>query len=499
MKNFSICISAALCLLAASSAVMASSGAMTAAAGDTATIKIKSKNLDGRKLTYNRSYNGVYLPTFTPAELDADSTVTITIPADGVERMMVFANDTERKLAGVSKSLYILPGITDITIDPLAEEKVAVVTPTCNSLDATAAQSAESIYNLWFALVTGRRDALGLSSDTVPTVVTSKLTAYGDSILGVYSDASPAIMKALERDVHLEALMVYKACCFKATDRPDASKWEQELARLRKETGLTNPANALNPFFAQELAGAFYYSDTFPDGNIPSDITPDSLLKLKTEYFLNAMPGKAAEAAIGTMLYNDGARSTFSRGAPALTERFKALFPDSGIIPLLEEKARENYAFNHPAESEEIVFLDNAGIKSIADMLAPYKGKPVLIDLWATWCGSCRKSFGHVEPIQQYAAEKRIKLLYLSIDEQPGIEDQWKRMARFYKLRGDHLLINADIKHEIYSTFGENDILTIPRFVIVDRDGNITLCPQPLSENPDFAPLRTLLNQHLDP
>lgn len=90
MKNFSICISATLCLLAASSAVMASSGAMTAAAGDTATIKIKSKNLDGRKLTYNRSYNGVYLSTFTPAELDADSIVTITMPVDGVERMARF-------------------------------------------------------------------------------------------------------------------------------------------------------------------------------------------------------------------------------------------------------------------------------------------------------------------------------------------------------------------------------------------------------------------------
>lgn len=74
-----------------------------------------------------------------------------------------------------------------------------------------------------------------------------------------------------------------------------------------------------------------------------------------------------------------------------------------------------------------------------------------------------------------------------------------RRYSHYYKLKGDHLLINADIKHEIYSTFGENDILTIPRFVIVDRDGNITLCPQPLSENPDFTPLRTFLNQHLNP
>lgn len=113
--------------------------------GEEATVIIKARNLDGRELTYHRSYNGVYLSTFTPAALAADSTSTITMPVDGIERMSIIANDPDRKLPGVYKPFYVLPGTTQVTVDPLAEEKVTVIPATGNRLDGMAAQSADSI------------------------------------------------------------------------------------------------------------------------------------------------------------------------------------------------------------------------------------------------------------------------------------------------------------------------------------------------------------------
>ena len=462
---------------------------------DTATVKIQVKNLDGREVIYNRSYDGVYLATDTPVTLDADSTFTLSLPTGGgIEYVRIIARDPNRNHPYVHKAFYALPGTTEVTIDPSAEENVAIVPPTGNSLDGQAAQSAFDIYNMWWSLATSQADPLDLGNDSVPAMAIGKLNEYTDSMIGVYSDASPAVRKALERDANLMKLMVFNQCVYLNHKKENAMEWKRELTQLREQTDMTNPANALNPFFGSDITSSLCAGDILHDYNYPEGVTPDSMLRAKTEYYLNTYNGKTAESAIGTLLYNDAVRNTYSPSAPAITEHFKELFPSSGLIPLLDEKAAENKAFNNPEESDEIVFIDNSQIKTLAEVLAPYKGKPVLIDVWATWCGPCRASFAHVEPIQKYAEENGIQLLYLSIDEQPDIENQWKRMARYYKLKGHHLLINPDIRQEVFSTFGENGYLSIPRHAIVDREGNLTLCPQQLSESNDFAPLRALLD-----
>ncbi|MBD5225297.1 MAG: TlpA family protein disulfide reductase [Bacteroidales bacterium] len=488
MKNilpFAFVMAAAVCMLVGSCASKA----------DTSTVKIDAKNLDGRELKYFRSYNGVTLAKYTPAELDADSSFTITLPTEGMEYIRILAHDPDRNQSIITKAFYVLPGITEVTIDPLADDNVAVVPPTGNSLDGQAAQSISGLYDLWWSLATGRTDVLDLKADSIPATAIEKLDTYADSITDAYACASPSVRKALERDASLMKLMVFSKCVYLNRKNENASEWKQELALLREKTDMNNPANALNPYFGESIVRNLYAADIYTDYQYPEGLSADSLLCNLTEYFQTTYSGKTAESAIGIMLYNDADQSTFCHSAPAITERFKTLFPESALIPLLEEKVADNNAFNHPEESSDIVFLDNSRIRTLAEVLEPYKGMPVLIDIWATWCGPCRESFAHAGPIQEYAAENGVQLLYISIDEQPGIEDQWKRMARYYKLKGHHLLINSDIKQEVFSTFGNNGYLTIPQQAIVDREGNFILCPQEIAVSADFAPLRTLLDK----
>lgn len=132
----------------------------------------------------------------------------------------------------------------------------------------------------------------------------------------------------------------------------------------------------------------------------------------------------------------------------------------------------KNRAFNQTRIPEDLHFPDVSQAKTFQDIIAPYKGKVIFMDIWATWCGPCRDSFAFVKPLQEYAQEKDIVLLYLSIDN-PEAEEKWKKMAAHYDLKGEHIRIQEAFKQEIYDTFGSNGALYIPHCVIIGKDGKI--------------------------
>lgn len=80
--------------------------------------------------------------------------------------------------------------------------------------------------------------------------------------------------------------MIINQCADIAGEKGDNEAWEKYLSRVRNAINMSDPANARNPFFAQFIANSFFFKDNFPDGNFPQDISPDSLLQLKTDYYL---------------------------------------------------------------------------------------------------------------------------------------------------------------------------------------------------------------------
>ena len=81
-----------------------------------------------------------------------------------------------------------------------------------------------------------------------------------------------------------------------------------------------------------------------------------------------------------------------------------------------------------PAELPELHFVDRNG-RSLS--LHDFAGRPILLNLWATWCVPCRKEMPSLDRLQAKFDPSRFLVLTLSIDH-GGVP----QVERFYQQLG---------------------------------------------------------------
>jgi thiol-disulfide isomerase/thioredoxin len=96
--------------------------------------------------------------------------------------------------------------------------------------------------------------------------------------------------------------------------------------------------------------------------------------------------------------------------------------------------------------------------------LADYKGKTVLLNFWATWCGPCVKEMPSLDKLQAEMGKDRFVVLPLSLDGPSR-----PKVAPFY---ADKKLGNLGIYFDKgKKAMGTLDVSVLPTSVLVDRDG----------------------------
>lgn len=68
---------------------------------------------------------------------------------------------------------------------------------------------------------------------------------------------------------------------------------------------------------------------------------------------------------------------------------------------------------DEPRALPAITFADGAG-KPVS--LADFKGKVVLLDVWATWCTPCRAEFPRFDRLQEILGQEGLQVVPLSVD-----------------------------------------------------------------------------------
>ena len=101
--------------------------------------------------------------------------------------------------------------------------------------------------------------------------------------------------------------------------------------------------------------------------------------------------------------------------------------------------------------------------------LSSFRGKYVLVDFWASWCGPCRKENPNVVKAFQKYKDKNFTVLGVSLDRS-NAHDKWMKAIHDDGLTWNHV---SDLKfwdNEVAKLYG---IKAIPQNLLLDPQGKI--------------------------
>ena len=135
-------------------------------------------------------------------------------------------------------------------------------------------------------------------------------------------------------------------------------------------------------------------------------------------------------------------------------------------------------------------FEDYENHKGGTTSLSELKGKYTYIDVWATWCGPCIAEIPSLKEIEEEYHGKNIQFVSTSIDKADD-HDTWVEMVKEKELGGMQLMADKDWKSDFVTDY---QIKGIPRFILVDPEGNIVSADAPRPSNPKLKDLFNELN-----
>ncbi len=102
--------------------------------------------------------------------------------------------------------------------------------------------------------------------------------------------------------------------------------------------------------------------------------------------------------------------------------------------------------------------------------LSALKGKVVLLDFWASWCGPCRRANPHVVEIYKKYKDKGFDVFSVSLDKQDG-KDKWVQAIKQDGLEWDNHV--SDLRYWNSAPAAMYGVRSIPNTFLIGRDGKI--------------------------
>jgi thiol-disulfide isomerase/thioredoxin len=131
-------------------------------------------------------------------------------------------------------------------------------------------------------------------------------------------------------------------------------------------------------------------------------------------------------------------------------------------------------------DNEPAIDFDGKTVEGKKVALSDFKGKVVVVDVWATWCGPCKGEIPSLQKLEEEMKGQDVVFMSYSIDEMKD-HDKWMKFVADEKLGGVQIMGDLAWKSPICVNYKIN---AIPRFMVFNKQGQIVSIDAPRPSQP---------------
>jgi peroxiredoxin len=251
--------------------------------------------------------------------------------------------------------------------------------------------------------------------------------------------------------------------------------------QFASEYGTSFTSKLAAPFLVDDAASKATYftpSDLSDPEFSRSDVLSNKIILYLQKYSIQQLPQLQEESNYLLSLPAKGAPNKevfyitlikiFAMYDPEYTARLAAAYKEEFPASLVAKKIIAGLPKPAPRTGETApdIKLSNPNGKVLS--LSSYKGKIILLDFWASWCGPCRQENPNVVRAYQKYKDKGFTIFSVSLDDN---KDKWQQA-----IQKDGLLWDAhvsDLKGWQSSAAQLYQVKGIPATFLIGKDGKI--------------------------